>query len=116
MWNCGGSIFSSLTSATPRATCTKIATSTTVVNHHSARVRSAVNRWAASAQTPARPFPMMTNQAQPACRSSRRSPSRGSDLRRGEGRARGLRLLVGLGGHVDQLGDLLVGEAGERAE
>src|SRR4051794_9570247 len=116
MWNWGGSIFSLLTSATPSPTCTKIASSTIVVNHHSARVRSAVSRWAASAHTPARPLPMMTNHAQPLWRSSRRSPSSGSALRGAEGRPRGLRFLVGLGRGVDEVRDLVVGEPGERAE
>src|SRR3954469_22422407 len=115
MWNCGGSSLSLLTRGPPRPTCTKIATSTIVVNHHSARVRSATTLWAASAHTPARPLPMMTNHAQPLWRSSRRSPS-SSALRGGERRPSGLGLRVGLGGRVDEIDDLLVGEAGERAE
>jgi hypothetical protein len=33
------------------------------MNHHSARLRSAVSQFAPSAHSPARPLPMMTNQA-----------------------------------------------------
>src|SRR3954462_11992769 len=115
MWNCGGARLCFFSRGTPGPACTKIASSTIVVNHHSARVRSATTLWAASAHTPARPLPMMTNHAQPLWRSSRRSPS-SSALRGGERRPSGLSLRVGLGGRVDEIGDLVVGEAGERAE
>ena len=42
----------------------KIATSTTTVNHHRARVRSHGHQLAPSDQTPARPLPTMTNHAE----------------------------------------------------
>jgi hypothetical protein len=54
-----------LTSATPNATSMKIETSTRIVNHHSARVRSDGHQCAPSAHRPASAFPMMTNHAKP---------------------------------------------------
>jgi hypothetical protein len=43
----------------------KIETSTRIVNHHSARVRSDGHQCAPSAHRPASAFPMMTNHAKP---------------------------------------------------
>src|ERR1700687_225972 len=117
MWNfCACSLWPA-TSPTPMPTCTKIATSTATVNHHSARVRRLGQRCAARAHTPASPLPTITNQAQLlwswSSSSEYRSPRSG--LRNGRGRDC-LRLGVGLGGDVDQLGDLFVAESGEPPE
>ena len=66
---------------------------------------------------------MMTNQAQPSWTWSRTSAAKtrsggliGRDRRGGGGGLHRLRLGVGLGGDVDELVDLVVGEAGELAE
>src|SRR4051794_31637282 len=119
MWNLGASCFSPATSPTPSPTCTNTASSTTIVNHHRARVRRAGNQFAPSAHAPASPLPMMTNQAQPlwmsrsSCAYSRRwLPA----LRRHASGLPRLGLGVGLGGDVDELHDLVVAEPGQPAE
>src|SRR5918998_6264777 len=127
MWNCGGSRSSAVMRPPPRPTWTNTASSAAIVNHHRARLRSEGRRWAPSAQRPARPLPMMTNQAQPVWRSRRTSAlaTLGPDGELGrsglagrlaDGGGAGLGLSVGLGGDVHQLLDLLGGEAGERTE
>src|SRR6478736_5014108 len=119
MWNLGATYFSPATSPTPSPTCTNTASSTTIVNHHRARVRSADSQFAPSAHAPASPLPMMTNQAQPlwmsrrSCAYSRRWLP---PLRRHAGGLPRLRLGVGVGGDVDQLGDLVIAEAGQPPE
>src|SRR3954451_5505555 len=122
MWNCGALIFWPETMPTPRAACTKTANSTNTVNHHSARVRSAGHRCAARPQRPAKPLPMMTTQAHPLW-TSRRVASRGQAASGSGGgglaggfRRTGLSLGEGLGGNVDEVGDLLFGEPGQPAE
>src|SRR5687767_10145915 len=98
---------------TPMATWTKTATSTTPVNHHRARVRTAGTQWAPSDHRPARPFPMITTHAQPTWR-SRSRVLRGAAG--GGAPLQGERFVVGLGGHLDQLVDLGLAEPRQLAE
>jgi len=51
------------TRITPSVTWTNTVSSAMAMNHHRARLRSCVNQLAPSAQSPASPLPMMTNQA-----------------------------------------------------
>src|SRR4051794_25021144 len=119
---------------TQNAACTKTVTSANTVNHHSARVRSDGSQLAPRAQAPARPLLKMSTHAQPLWTSSRDAntapePSAGavrSPLRERRSALGGEllpgRLLggggfgVGLGRDVDQVGDLLFGEAGHVTE
>src|SRR4051794_6828051 len=55
-----------------------MATSANPVNHHSARLRRTAQRWAASAQTPAAPLPMITTHAQATWMSRRTAPTTGT--------------------------------------
>src|SRR5512134_736573 len=121
MWNCGASILSRATRITPSTTCTKIDTCVKAMNHQSARERNETQRWAASAQTPASPLPMMTNHAHALWASRTNSENRRcarwsvADGRDGAGLA-ALCLGERVGGDVDEIGDLVVGEPGEAAE
>src|SRR5688500_2075069 len=112
MWNCGASRFCPATSPAPSATCTRMAPSTSPVNHHRARVRSDTSRWAPSAHRPASALPSTTTHAHAAWTSWSDSWL-GGRLLHGSNR---LGLGLGLGRHVHQVGDLLLGESGHGAE
>ena len=91
------------------------------MNHHRARVRSCGNQLAPSAHSAGEPVadddeprPALVEVAEQRVRGQVGSALRWPAAARG-GLLR-LRLGVGLGGDVDELGDLVVGEAGEPAE
>src|SRR5437763_14819417 len=119
---------------TPRPACTNTATSAKTVNHHNARVRSDGSQLAPRAHAPASPLLKMSTHAQPLWTSSRdantapepsagavRNPLRerrsalGGELLPGRLLGRG-GLGVGLGRDVDQVRNLLFGEAGHVPE
>src|SRR5947209_1891669 len=115
MWNCGAFIFWPATRPVPSPTWTNTATSANTVNHHRARVRSAGHWCAPRAHRPARPLPMMTTHAQPLWMASRVARGNEETLR-GRGGLAVEGLGVGLGGRVDELADLVVGEPGQAPE